>query len=224
MLTLSSTSLGLLSPVSPTTQTHSVRSITLFDSSSSQSDNETNPYNYMDCSSCCTPVSTPDPDLISNTINFMTEIRVQLNDLSSQSSIGNEKMLSSQKSFGGSLDSDDCHSHDIFDDMVWKKETKINENSAKTKSKSKYEMTSENKCKKSRKKQVKTAQTQLIVKKRRVAANARERRRMHSLNIAFDRLREVVPSMGDDRKLSKFETLQMAQSYIVALTELLDQD
>jgi hypothetical protein len=220
MLTLSSTSLGILSPVSPTTQTHSVRSNALFDSSSSQSDNETISYNYMDCSSYCTPVSTPDPDLISNTINFMTEIRVQLNDLSSQSSIGNEKMPSSQKSFGGSLDSDDYD----FDDMVWKKETKINENSAKTKSKSKYEITSENKCKKSRKKQVKTAQTQLIVKKRRVAANARERRRMHSLNIAFDRLREVVPSMGDDRKLSKFETLQMAQSYIVALSELLDQD
>jgi acetyl-CoA carboxylase alpha subunit len=149
----------------------------------------------------------------------MTEIKVQLNDLSSQSSIGNE-MSSSQKSFGGSLDSDDYD----FDDMVWKKETKINENSAKTKSKSKYEMSSEKACKKSRKKQVKTAQTQVIVKKRRVAANARERRRMHSLNIAFDRLREVVPSMGDDRKLSKFETLQMAQSYIVALSELLDQD
>ncbi|XP_076368388.1 uncharacterized protein LOC143255892 [Tachypleus tridentatus] len=59
--------------------------------------------------------------------------------------------------------------------------------------------------------------------KRRLAANARERRRMHSLNVAFDRLREVVPSIGDDRKLSKYETLQMAQSYITALSDLLNR-
>ncbi|XP_076315552.1 uncharacterized protein LOC143228112 [Tachypleus tridentatus] len=63
-----------------------------------------------------------------------------------------------------------------------------------------------------------------VVRKRRLAANARERRRMHSLNLAFDRLREVVPSIGEDRKLSKYETLQMAQSYITALCELLEQD
>lgn len=60
-----------------------------------------------------------------------------------------------------------------------------------------------------------------IVKRRRIAANARERRRMNGLNDAFDRLRDVVPSLGNDRKLSKFETLQMAQTYIAALKELL---
>lgn len=60
-----------------------------------------------------------------------------------------------------------------------------------------------------------------VMKKRRLAANARERRRMHSLNVAFDKLRDVVPSIGNDRKLSKYETLQMAQSYITALSELL---
>ncbi|KAF2899715.1 hypothetical protein ILUMI_06461 [Ignelater luminosus] len=63
-----------------------------------------------------------------------------------------------------------------------------------------------------------------VMKKRRLAANARERRRMNSLNDAFDRLREVVPSLGNDRKLSKFETLQMAQTYIAALRELLQRD
>lgn len=63
-----------------------------------------------------------------------------------------------------------------------------------------------------------------IVKRRRVAANARERRRMNSLNDAFDRLRDTVPSLGNDRKLSKFETLQMAQTYISALNELLTRD
>lgn len=63
-----------------------------------------------------------------------------------------------------------------------------------------------------------------VMKKRRLAANARERRRMNSLNDAFDKLRDVVPSLGNDRKLSKFETLQMAQSYISALNELLTRD
>jgi hypothetical protein len=63
-----------------------------------------------------------------------------------------------------------------------------------------------------------------VVKKRRLAANARERRRMNGLNEAFDRLREVIPSLGEDHKLSKFETLQMAQTYIAALYELLQRD
>lgn len=58
-------------------------------------------------------------------------------------------------------------------------------------------------------------------RRRRLAANARERRRMNGLNEAFDRLRCVVPAADDERKLSKFETLQMAQTYIVALHELL---
>ncbi|XP_039305926.1 uncharacterized protein LOC105193359 [Solenopsis invicta] len=62
-----------------------------------------------------------------------------------------------------------------------------------------------------------------VLRKRRLAANARERRRMNSLNDAFDRLRDVVPSLGNDRKLSKFETLQMAQTYISALYELLQR-
>ncbi|XP_066974342.1 uncharacterized protein [Macrobrachium rosenbergii] len=60
-----------------------------------------------------------------------------------------------------------------------------------------------------------------VLRKRRLAANARERRRMNGLNDAFEKLREVVPALGNDRKLSKFETLQMAQTYITALAELL---
>ncbi|KAM5237446.1 transcription factor ATOH7 [Ctenodactylus gundi] len=57
--------------------------------------------------------------------------------------------------------------------------------------------------------------------RRRLAANARERRRMQGLNTAFDRLRRVVPQWGQDKKLSKYETLQMALSYIMALTRIL---
>lgn len=63
--------------------------------------------------------------------------------------------------------------------------------------------------------------TKEVIKKRRLAANARERKRMTSLNVAFDKLREVVPSISSERKLSKYETLQMAQSYIAALEKLL---
>ncbi|XP_029021557.1 protein atonal homolog 1b [Betta splendens] len=56
---------------------------------------------------------------------------------------------------------------------------------------------------------------------RRVAANARERRRMHGLNKAFDELRSVIPSLENEKKLSKYDTLQMAQIYITELSELL---
>ncbi|XP_050533088.1 protein atonal-like [Daktulosphaira vitifoliae] len=63
--------------------------------------------------------------------------------------------------------------------------------------------------------------TDRVMKKRRLAANARERRRMQNLNKAFDRLRTVLPTLGNDRQLSKYETLQMAQTYITALYDLL---
>jgi len=63
----------------------------------------------------------------------------------------------------------------------------------------------------------------VVMKKRRLAANARERRRMENLNKAFDRLRTHLPSLSNDRQLSKYETLQMAQSYIGALYELLNK-
>lgn len=64
-----------------------------------------------------------------------------------------------------------------------------------------------------------------IEKTRRVAANARERRRMNGLNTAFDRLRTVLPSsmFQQQRRFSKYETLQMAQSYIAALQAILNQ-
>ncbi|KAG7272064.1 hypothetical protein CRUP_001829 [Coryphaenoides rupestris] len=58
-------------------------------------------------------------------------------------------------------------------------------------------------------------------KPRRVAANARERRRMHGLNKAFDELRSVIPSLENEKKLSKYDTLQLAQIYITELSDLL---
>lgn len=65
------------------------------------------------------------------------------------------------------------------------------------------------------------AKFQSVVRKR-VAANARERKRMQGLNTAFDQLRKVVPQWGQDKKLSKYETLQMALSYIMALNRILN--
>lgn len=65
--------------------------------------------------------------------------------------------------------------------------------------------------------------TPVILRKRRLAANARERRRMQNLNQAFDRLRTFLPQLGQDRQLSKYETLQMAQTYIMALYDILEQ-
>lgn len=58
-------------------------------------------------------------------------------------------------------------------------------------------------------------------RRRRMAANSRERRRMLGLNVAFDRLRSVIPNLESDKKLSKSETLQMAQIYISTLSDLL---
>ncbi|XP_058062250.1 protein atonal [Anopheles bellator] len=62
----------------------------------------------------------------------------------------------------------------------------------------------------------------VVRKTRRLAANARERKRMKGLNEAFDRLRQYLPSLSNDRQFSKHETLQMAQTYISALVELLE--
>lgn len=60
-------------------------------------------------------------------------------------------------------------------------------------------------------------------RRRRLAANARERRRMLGLNVAFERLRSVIPRLQSDRRLSKSETLQMAQIYIGTLSEMLQE-
>lgn len=60
-----------------------------------------------------------------------------------------------------------------------------------------------------------------VKKIRRKAANERERTRMRKINKAFNKLRTFLPTL-DDRQLSKYETLQMAQSYISALLVVLD--
>jgi len=56
---------------------------------------------------------------------------------------------------------------------------------------------------------------------RRIESNERERQRMHSLNDAFEGLRDVIPHITMDRKLSKIETLTLAKNYIKALTNVI---
>ena len=57
--------------------------------------------------------------------------------------------------------------------------------------------------------------------RRRMKANDRERHRMHNLNSALDALRSILPTLPDDTKLTKIETLRFAHNYIWALTETL---
>ena len=60
-----------------------------------------------------------------------------------------------------------------------------------------------------------------VRRRKRSAANDRERKRMHTVNSAFDQLRELVPAYPSNRKLSKIDTLRLACSYIEDLTSLL---
>lgn len=62
---------------------------------------------------------------------------------------------------------------------------------------------------------------ELKQKRRRQAANARERVRMHDINAAFDDLRKVVPTYPTSRKISKVDTLRLAAMYIEDLRALL---
>ncbi|XP_072524212.1 class A basic helix-loop-helix protein 15 [Salminus brasiliensis] len=56
---------------------------------------------------------------------------------------------------------------------------------------------------------------------RRLESNERERQRMHKLNNAFQALREAIPHIKMDKKLSKIETLTLAKNYIKALTAII---
>ncbi|XP_031361176.2 helix-loop-helix protein 13-like [Lonchura striata] len=53
------------------------------------------------------------------------------------------------------------------------------------------------------------------------AANLRERRRMLSINAAFEALRGHVPTFPYERRLSKIDTLRLAIAYIALLGDIL---
>jgi len=67
-----------------------------------------------------------------------------------------------------------------------------------------------------------------VSRRQRVAANDRERRRMHLLNDAFDRLRETIPVTPSTKgtrtiPLSRIQTLRLAIDYIAYMTNTLDR-
>ena len=65
---------------------------------------------------------------------------------------------------------------------------------------------------------------QTVKRAHRTAANQRERKRMKSINDAFDDLRQYIPLPQNERtKLSKVETLKYAIMYIGNMTETLQQ-
>jgi len=63
--------------------------------------------------------------------------------------------------------------------------------------------------------------TQEELHSQRDQANIRERDRTKSLNEAFSKLREIVPTLPSD-KLSKIQTLKLASNYIDFLNKVLD--
>ena len=74
----------------------------------------------------------------------------------------------------------------------------------------------------SNKEKSKLKRKRVISCEQRKAANIRERRRMTSLNEAFDILRKAVPTFHYEKKLSRIETLKLAIQYIYFMTEVLN--
>ncbi|XP_017288229.2 heart- and neural crest derivatives-expressed protein 1 [Kryptolebias marmoratus] len=60
--------------------------------------------------------------------------------------------------------------------------------------------------------------------KRRASGPKKERRRTESINTAFAELRECIPNVPADTKLSKIKTLRLATSYIAYLMDVLAKD
>ncbi|KAF0022728.1 hypothetical protein F2P81_024709 [Scophthalmus maximus] len=60
--------------------------------------------------------------------------------------------------------------------------------------------------------------------KRRASGPKKERRRTESINTAFAELRECIPNVPADTKLSKIKTLRLATSYIGYLMDVLAKD
>ena len=63
-----------------------------------------------------------------------------------------------------------------------------------------------------------------VIKRRSSAANKKERRRTQSINNAFAELRDCIPNVPSDTKLSKIKTLRLATSYIAYLMGILRDD
>lgn len=63
-----------------------------------------------------------------------------------------------------------------------------------------------------------------VAVRQRSAANERERKRMSSINHAFDSLRSRIPTLPYEKKLSKVDTLKATIDYIANMNELIQMD
>ncbi|XP_070778492.1 fer3-like protein [Enoplosus armatus] len=70
----------------------------------------------------------------------------------------------------------------------------------------------------------KSKRRRIITVVQRQAANVRERKRMFSLNEAFDELRRKVPTFAYEKRLSRIDTLRLAIVYISFMTDLLEEN
>ncbi|XP_065209710.1 uncharacterized protein LOC135838085 [Planococcus citri] len=66
--------------------------------------------------------------------------------------------------------------------------------------------------------------TTIVPVKKRNTANKKERRRTQSINTAFAELRDRIPNVPSDTKLSKIKTLRLATSYISYLLDVLSSN
>ncbi|XP_045784177.1 alpha-enolase-like [Maniola jurtina] len=76
-------------------------------------------------------------------------------------------------------------------------------------------------CRRHHKRRLRCPQQQI---QQRQAANLRERRRMQSINDAFEGLRAHIPTLPYEKRLSKVDTLKLAIGYIGFLGELVRVD
>ena len=93
--------------------------------------------------------------------------------------------------------------------------------SAKSTYSSGHNSDQENQTGKSRRRKRKCPEQQVH---QRQAANLRERKRMLSINEAFEGLRAHIPTLPYEKRLSKVDTLRLAIGYISFLTELVQSD
>jgi hypothetical protein len=74
---------------------------------------------------------------------------------------------------------------------------------------------------KSSKNSSKPKRKRVITRVQRKAANVRERRRMVTLNDAFEQLKLQIPRGAKEKKLSRIDTLRTAISYITSMQKML---
>ena len=77
-------------------------------------------------------------------------------------------------------------------------------------------------CKRRRKRKSGSGIREPVVQRH--AANMRERKRMQSINEAFEGLRHHIPTLPYEKRLSKVDTLRLAIGYIGFLTEIINSD